>query len=57
MMLVVGCEDDARYVKSDQGWTFREQTLEGCEYLISSCKMAHKGNCKNPIHPENWPNK
>jgi len=56
-MLVVGCEDDARYVKSDQGWTFREQTLEGCEYLISSCKMAHKGNCKNPIHPENWPNK
>ena len=24
--------------------------FEGCEYVYYFDKMAHKGNCKNPIH-------
>jgi hypothetical protein len=32
-------------------------TIEGCEYLQYSSghrySLCHKGNCKNPIHPEN----
>jgi hypothetical protein len=28
--------------------------LEGCEYWFISGRITHKGNCKNPIHPENW---
>ena len=32
-------------------------TIEGCEYLQYSTghkySLCHKGNCKNPIHPEN----
>ena len=31
--------------------------IEGCEYFMGqydrSGLFAHKGNCKNPIHPEN----
>jgi hypothetical protein len=31
--------------------------IEGCEYFMGeyerSALFAHKGNCKNPIHPEN----
>ena len=31
--------------------------IEGCEYLQYSngnrYSLCHKGNCKNPIHPEN----
>jgi hypothetical protein len=31
--------------------------IEGCEYLEYSSghrySLCHKGNCKNPIHPEN----
>jgi len=31
--------------------------IEGCEYLQNSgsgdYSICHKGNCKNPIHPEN----
>ena len=31
--------------------------IEGCEYLQNSgsgdYSLCHKGNCKNPIHPEN----
>jgi hypothetical protein len=33
-------------------------TIEGCEYIVSPStnyykSLCHKGNCKNPIHPEN----
>jgi hypothetical protein len=32
-------------------------TIEGCEYLLCNNShgdvIIHKGNCKNPIHPEN----
>lgn len=31
--------------------------VEGCEYFVvnayTSFTYVHKGNCKNPIHPEN----
>jgi hypothetical protein len=31
--------------------------IEGCEYFLGtfdrSAMFTHKGNCKNPIHPEN----
>lgn len=31
--------------------------VEGCEYFViaahGSFTYVHKGNCKNPIHPEN----
>lgn len=31
--------------------------VEGCEYFVISAHASftyfHKGNCKNPIHPEN----
>ena len=31
--------------------------VEGCEYFVGnydrSGLLTHKGNCKNPIHPEN----
>jgi hypothetical protein len=31
---------------------------DGCEYYVVSAyasnTFVHKGNCKNPIHPENW---
>ena len=32
-------------------------TIEGCEYFLCTNTygdvIIHKGNCKNPIHPEN----
>ena len=31
-------------------YSFNTIEVDGCEYLVSSSKFAHKGNCKNPIH-------
>lgn len=34
-------------------------TIDECEYYVVTSYLSftyvHKGNCKNPIHPENWP--
>lgn len=36
---------------------YRTVEIEGCEYLLvhgyREESLTHKGNCKNPIHPEN----
>lgn len=47
---------DVNYEKMSKN--MRTIEIEGCEYLVYSCSsgysgfgfMAHKGNCKNPIH-------
>lgn len=31
-------------------YSFDVIEIDGCEYLVSSSKFTHKGNCKNPIH-------
>jgi hypothetical protein len=39
-----------------RGITLKVVEVEGCEYLVGgydrSGLLTHKGNCKNPIHPE-----
>ncbi len=34
------------------GGTYSVQTVDGCEYIVSSSKtdITHKGDCPNPIH-------
>lgn len=35
------------------GIKLMEITIENCQYLYKpSSVLTHKGNCKNPIHPE-----
>jgi hypothetical protein len=56
VLAVVGCYDSGN--KSQQEPTIFNGidtvTFEGCEYLSNTrygvCVLAHKGNCKNPIH-------
>ena len=48
---------------NEEDLNFTTITVDGCEYLILERDrnnphegfgfMAHKGNCKNPIHPHN----
>lgn len=44
-------------VTSEGNNTIRIVEIEGCEYLEyergHQYSLCHKGNCKNPIHPEN----
>jgi hypothetical protein len=39
--------------------TVNSWVVENCEYLVQKMQnedqhIIHKGNCKNPIHTENW---
>ena len=52
---LIGC-NDAHYEGSLDAWQIRR--IGKCQYLYRfNDQMAHKGDCDNPIHPENWPNK
>ena len=44
----VPCRVD--YNKTHRGSTIQTFDYEGCEYIVTYEKMAHKGNCKNKIH-------
>lgn len=55
LLMLAGCEPkDGDKTESERYYTI---TYEGCEYLRTGTEhysqeatMAHKGNCKNPIH-------
>lgn len=56
---MIGCtpnKNDVAFTTTD-GNSYTLRTIDGCEYLIRSAGyggyMAHKGDCKNPIHPYN----
>ena len=61
--LVSGCDEPTVTKKSTRIVTqygarpMEIVIIEGCEYLQYSAghrySLCHKGNCKNPIHPEN----
>jgi hypothetical protein len=44
---------DTPMVESNLGHRYEVIEVEGCEYLLGIKKMAHKGNCANPIHCHN----
>ena len=64
LIFICGCSEqgflttthDVNYDKMKNNMKTIE--IEGCEYIVYSCSsgysgfgfMAHKGNCKNPIH-------
>lgn len=67
-LFLFGCEQPNVTVKPTQHRIPRGKTtsesmdlkvveIEGCEYFMcinyEGNVLAHKGNCKNPIHPEN----
>jgi hypothetical protein len=43
-------ESDFKTEKNGHIYTFNTIEVDECEYLVSSSKFTHKGNCKNPIH-------
>jgi len=52
-----GDKDAKEILQQSAQNSYRENNvviIEGCEYWIISGHITHKGNCKNPIHPENW---
>ena len=61
--MVSGCNEPTVTKKRTQIVTYQGASpmdiiiIEGCEYLQYSngnrYSLCHKGNCKNPIHPEN----
>ena len=40
-------------VKNNLGHQYEVIEVDGCEYLLGGYKMAHKGDCANPIHCHN----
>lgn len=50
------CNDDP-VVNSTDDTEFRIKVIDGCEYVyydgVENGFMAHKGDCKNPIHCHN----
>jgi hypothetical protein len=56
IMSVCGCKRPSTHTQVDSSGIereFNEVTIEGCEYLTGYRKMAHKGNCSNPMHKYN----
>ena len=61
--MISSCEEPTVTRKSTEivtefgGKALKLIVIEGCEYLEYSSghrySLCHKGNCKNPIHPEN----
>jgi hypothetical protein len=59
-LMTLGCVDESKpYATVRFGtelvkWNYDVIAIEGCEYIQigtgSSMSIAHKGNCKNPIH-------
>ena len=46
---------DRPTVKNNRGHRYEVIKVDGCEYLLgnNNKKMAHKGDCANPIHCHN----
>jgi len=40
-------------VESNLGHQYQVIEVDGCEYLLGINKLAHKGDCANPIHCHN----
>lgn len=55
MVVFASCGDvpDRPMVENNLGIQFEVIEVDGCEYLLGIKKMAHKGDCANPIHCHN----
>lgn len=51
-LFVVGCSSNKPNRVEIDGGYYTTVQFDGCEYLVSTSdkSIAHKGNCKNPIH-------
>tara|TARA_R110000796_G_C14287543_1_gene403536 strand:- start:295 stop:501 length:207 start_codon:yes stop_codon:yes gene_type:complete len=49
---LLSCKEnkESRKESIDISDKLRIGVFDGCEYVFCYDKMAHKGNCKNPIH-------
>lgn len=49
-MIMVGCEEstnnDRNYATDERGYTYEVLVIDSCEYLFSTYKLSHKGNCR-----------
>lgn len=51
---LLSCEQPKQETKHEEINRIAEVVeFDGCEYVLGWRTMAHKGNCKNPIHKYN----
>ena len=48
VLTTVSCFPSDGTASDQRGYTII--TIDKCEYIDMSHRLAHKGNCKNPIH-------
>jgi len=53
MGILASCGDMPTVESNKSGLYLEVIEVDGCEYLLGIKKMAHKGDCANPIHCHN----
>ena len=55
MGTLTSCRDmpDRTIIENNLDHQYEVIEVEGCEYLLGSNKLTHKGDCANPIHCHN----